>query len=194
MLGIGVGLFVILTMILIILTYSVKMSAIDKNKEALQTVIKQIFTCPNEKMISLYKDMNKEVEDIIANLPADTTVYTIDNKVYREIDSELEHLYAPYISSEWYESFIFRFKTNYYIYSVAEGYECKANRIEITQSSTIPTNYSFAIYLSYGLKEKKKEIELKGSAQFAKEEGKLSYIQFFIDRDFQTDFMSTYKE
>ena len=179
-LGICLGFIIILSTIFIVFALSEKKKSKDKNEKSIQTVVAQIFTCPNKEMIKLYSDMEEVVAEEKNLLPPETKIYSPSEESYSEINKKIEEMYAPYILNRWYESFVKQFEMKYVVYSITNEYETKVDHIKITQSDTIPTNYSFTIYLHCGpIAGEKKDIEIKGSAQFTEENGKISYIKFF---------------
>lgn len=184
LLGIGLGVILILATIFMLIILSGKFKSGDEYEETIQAVVEQIFTCPDEKMIELYNDMHDDSSNKSDILPPGKIV-EFDAT---EIEKKLEEMYAPYITDEWYDSFVDHFETELIGYSIAVGYEIKIDHIEFTQSKTIPTNYSFTIYLNYGQTDGvKKDIEIEGSAQISEKDGKVSYIRFFIDKDFELE-------
>lgn len=188
LLGIGLGLIFILTTILLVIILSGKFKSKDENEKIIQAVIEQIVTCPDKKMIELYKDMYNN-PNIALNKSDSPPPGTVVKFASTEIDKKLEEMYSPYISDEWFDSFVKHFAIQYHIFSTAVGYETKVEHIEFTQSEAIPTNYSFTIYLNYGKTNgKKNDIEIEGSAQISEKDGKVSYIQLFTGRDFLMEF------
>ncbi|MGB4659680.1 MAG: hypothetical protein WBI07_10890 [Mobilitalea sp.] len=187
--GLGIVLIVAATVTFIILWGKFKERDRERERveyeETIQTVAEKIMTCPDEKMMELYDSMYAQ---------AANSTYTLDQGKVVEyeatpIEKKLLEMYGPYISEDWYESFVIHFETEFMMYSTATGYESKIDHIEFEQSKTTPTNFSFTIYLSYGqIKGEKKDIEIKGSAQMAEEDGKIAYIQFLTDRDFMLEF------
>lgn len=183
-LGIGLGLIFILVALFLVILQSGKIKTGDKNEETIQAVVEQIFTCPDEEMIDLYNDM----QDTAINKSDSLTPGALVEFDSTEIEKKLKDMYAQYISEEWYDSFVEHFFTEFMIYSTAVGYETKVDQVVFTQSETIPTNYSFTIYLNYGQTDgEKKKHEIEGSAQISEKDGKVSYIQFFADRDFKLE-------
>ena len=178
--GICVGLIIILAIIIIAFPLLEKMKSKNKNEKAIQAVVEQIFTCPNEELIKLYSDMSEAVDDKIDSLSPDIKIYSLTDEDFSKIENKLEEMYAPYILSSWYESFMKHMQMNFVIYSISKDYEIEVDHIEITQNETISTNYSFTIDIHYGLIDgEKKDIEIKGSAQFTDVNGKISYIKIF---------------
>lgn len=152
--------------------YTEKIRKNNKNKEMIRNVVEKIFTCPDEEMIKLYHNM---IQKSLAS--SDSDVVSLKSK---ELDKKMDELYSTYFSEEYFETFRQEYYINYNIYSTAEGYQIKVKRIEVTQSKSIPTNYSFTVFLNYGLKgEAAKDLSIDGSAQISKNDGKISYIRFF---------------
>ena len=174
----GIGSFFLVIVVCLILSFA-KRAETDKNEEAIRIVTTQIFTCPDEEMLSLFKNMISAMENRISASP-EPGYGALESS---SIDEKIKELYGPYISDEWYESFLQHFYSNFFSYSIADEYETKVNNIKITQSKEIPSNYEFLLSLNHGLKNGSKEnIEMKGSAQFTGEEGKITYLRFF-DKD-----------
>lgn len=188
--GIGLGIILVAAIIIfIILLGKFKERSRERDsaeyEETIQTVVQKVFTCPDEKMRELYNNMYEEAANK-ADTATESKVVGFDST---EIEKTLKEMYGPYISDDWYDSFVEHYETKLMIYSIASGYESKIDHIEFEQSKTTPTNYSFTIYLNYGQTEgEKKDIEIKGSAQIAEKDGKLSYIQFLEDREFMLEF------
>ncbi|HWT26407.1 MAG TPA: hypothetical protein VN131_00575 [Mobilitalea sp.] len=181
-------LFIGLFFLIIIIFFTIKMlkekSTLNKNKETIRIVNEQIFTCPNNDIISLYNDMLNTTENKAQSTPG---LGVVDST---ELDKKLYEMYSNYISSEWFESFRTKYYSKFYVYSIASEYEMKVHTIDIVQSKKIPTNYSFTIYLTYGPKDGvKKDTEVEGSAQLTNE-GKISFITFF-DKNLYKEFRSS---
>lgn len=167
-----------------------------KNEKAIRVVVTQLFTCPNEELIQLYSDMNKELDAYLLerqNDPehANEGVYVPDENdisSFSKIKNKLMEMYTPYFTDKGYETFYDKLIfNNYVVYSTALGYNTEVVLVEITQSETISSNYSFTVSLRYGPTDgDKKDIEIDGSAQVTEDVGKLSYIQFF-DRDLRME-------
>lgn len=181
-LGISLSILCVALIIMLVVLISGDRKSDNKNEEAIKTVIENIYTCPNDELIKLYTELHN---NMLTNpqLQVDIVGY------HREINDKIEDMYKEYISSNWYDSFFMRFTTTYYVYSTASDYNITVDHIDITQSDTIPMNYSFTIYLDYGkVGDEKNRLEIEGSAQFSEEEGKISYLQLF-DRDFRLELM-----
>ena len=180
LLEIGLGAIVIIVAIAMIFIYSEKNKPMDKNIEAIKKVVGQIFTGPDQEMVQLFQEYLQKL-DMSVREPSTTNVSSEDADPYSKIDEKLNTMYAPYMTKEFYEgSFARNYWSSYYVYSTTKGYELKVNNINITQSEKEPRNYSFVIDLNYGpIDSDKKNIIIDGSAQFAQEEGKISYLQIF---------------
>lgn len=175
--------------ILFIIFSSLKSNS--KNEDTIQAVARQVFTCPNEELILLYSNWNKEIDEYMLekendpNSP-DTGTYSIDviaPNSFSKLENKVHEIYSPYFTDRGYELFYKHFMNNHNTYSATPGYQIEVLKVDITQSETIPSNYSFTVFLRYGtIGGEKKDIKVDGSAQVTEEEGKLSYIQFF-DRD-----------
>lgn len=186
-LRIGIALISIFIVILLVVIFSKKTKSKVENEEVIQHVVEQIFTCPDNEMVELFRDMDTAIHDITPSLSS-KSLLELDNSIFSNIDKKLEEIYASYISDKWFSSFVNHFYMKYYIYSTAIGYETMVDHIVITQSETIPTNYSFTIYLNYGPTDGyKKDIEIEGSAQILQDDEKISYIQFFADKSFMLE-------
>ncbi len=173
---IGIVITVVLVTIVLAVQFSMKENASDANEEAIKAVVNNIFSSPNDEMISLYNDMlDKADQEVLSSAPGQAVSF--DSTM---LDKKLDETYSGYIAKDWYESFVNKFYTEFITYSIAGKYDIDVNSIDITQDSRNPINYSFTVYLSYGpVDGSKEDIKIKGSAQFAKEEGKLSFIRFF---------------
>lgn len=169
----GIGLVILIIVIFFIFYFIKKANESAKNEEAIRVVTEQIFTCPNEEMIKLYIDMQNV---------ADKTELGVHELNTKEIENKIYEMYAPYISDDWYESFVEKFFAYYLYYSVASEYETKVNKVAIIQHDKKSDNYSFVVSLNYGpIDGVKEDIEIEGRAQFAKEAGKITYIKYSDD-------------
>ncbi len=147
----------------------------DKNEEALKVVLEQMYNCPDNELIELSNQITQA--DGIEIAPG---LYSLENTDYFK---KILELYQPYFSEKGLESFLNRAYPSVY-HSDAEdnGYITKVEKIEVTRNKKIKTNYAFTVYLNYVPKEgDSQDIEINGSAQFAEEEGKITFIQFFDD-------------
>ena len=172
----GIVIIVVLAAVALVVQVSMKENARDANNEAIRAVVNNIFSSPNDEMISLYNDMlHKAEQEAASSVPGRTVGFDST-----ELDKKLEETYAGYIAKDWYEAFVNHFYSGLITYSIAGKYDIEVNKIDIAQDRSDPMNYSFTVYLSYGpVGGSKEDTEIKGSAQFAKEEGKLSFIRFF---------------
>ncbi|MDD2494751.1 MAG: hypothetical protein PHE29_06115 [Tissierellia bacterium] len=151
------------------------LSQSDNNVEAIQTVLKNAFTCPNEEIIYLLEKMklDEEVSIIGENVEKhNVSKDTLLDKKFREI-------YGDYFTKNWYNSFV----NNYALpnsYIIARyGYDIEVDEVEVKKNDNDPIGYSFVVFLNYG-KNKYDRIngEITGSAQCS-EEGKISFMRFY---------------
>lgn len=128
----------------------------NKNRKALKTVATKIFTCPNKELVDIFAGSSLTLEKDIRNY------------------------FEPYFTDNGLNKFIIGFTLGTKVYSTASGYRIKVDKVEISRSKEIKTNYSFKVHLSHGEEGSTMETAvIGGSAQFYEEQGKLSYIQFF---------------
>lgn len=181
LLELGLGALVIVVAIAMLFIYSDKRKPMDKNEEAIRIVVEQLFSGPDQEMVQMFQKFVQDLEEVTPKQL--NTGISSDTNLYSDIDEKLAIMYAPYMTEEYYKGgFSRNYWSYYYVYSTATGYERKVNDIEITRSENDPINYSFIIHLNYGPQDgDKKEIKIEGSAQFAQEEGKISYLQIFDD-------------
>jgi len=183
LLEIVLGIIVVVVAIVMIFIYSEKNKPKDKNKEAIINVVEHLFTGPDIEMVQLFQEFNQALEEMVSKKPVNT-MFSPDDSLYNNIDEKLIKMYAPYMTEEYYNGAFARdYWSYYFVYSTTEEYEIKVDAIDITQSDKEPMNYTFTIYLNYGPKDgDKKDITIEGSAQFASEEGKMTYLQIFNDK------------
>ena len=154
----------------------------DKNnRKTIQAVVTQLLTCPNEELIGLYKDMYYKTTEASEKrtdlLTSPENILFLDSS---KIEEALGDNFMPYFTNRGYASFERWFLINDHVYSTALGYSIIVNKIEIIRSEEMETNYSFIAYLTYGLTGSIVEnIEIKGSAQFYEQVGRLSYLKLF---------------
>ena len=178
--GISLSLAIILVTVLFLMLFPGNGKSLNRNEEAIKTVLEQIFTCPNQEMIEVYNNMFSRIQ-----------TSPLEENINNEIDKKLYEIYQPYISSKWYESFVMYFYSYLYVYSTTDGYEIAVDHIDIKRSDTIPTNYSFMVYLNYSKEGgEKNHTKIEGSAQFLEEKGKISYLQLF-DKNLKLELMSS---
>ena len=178
--GISLSLAIILVTVLFLMLFPGNGKSLNRNEEAIKTVLEQIFTCPNQEMIEVYNNMFSRIQ-----------TSPLEENINNEIDKKLYEIYQPYISSKWYESFVMYFYSYLYVYSTTDGYEIAVAHIDIKRSDTIPTNYSFMVYLNYSKEGGEKyHTKSEGSAQFLEEKGKISYLQLF-DKNLKLELMSS---
>lgn len=148
----------------------------DKKEDLIQSVVMQVFSCPNEELIKLMNDMNEEIE--ISNTNKKSTSLE-DFEFFKKLDS----IYSPYFTDKCYEDFLNkRIPYKYHIETDSLGYKMNVTDIEIKQSKNTPTNFDFSINLSYGPEDGEKiKTSINGSAQFADGNDKISFIRFFDD-------------
>lgn len=155
------------------------------NRKTIQTVVTQLLSCPNEELIGLYEDMYCETSEALEKhfdpLTGPDNLSVLDSS---KIEEALEDNFKPYFTDRGYASFERWFLINDYAYSTALDYSIIVNKVEILRSEEIATNYSFTAYLTYGLTGSIGEnIEIKGSAQFYEQVGRLSYLKLIdVDR------------
>lgn len=145
------------------------------NRKALEAVVKQVFTCPNTELTGLYADM---YEEAISNVSASDEQFIEFSSL--RIEDYLKEYYSPYFTDIGYSNFKQSFLISSNIYSTALGYLTTVDKVEISRSSAIKTNYSFRVYLRHGEEDGYMGTTVvEGNAQFYEEQGKLSYINFF---------------
>jgi hypothetical protein len=142
------------------------------NKEVIETVVTQLFTCPNNELTELYRNMYRQMTEATTKSEEERKKEPNYSSL---IEDELKKVYGPYFTEQGYEEFKMRFIINHYVYSTAVNYTVTVDRITIKRSESIPTNYSFEADIQYGPKGgSMTDIQIEGSAQFYE----LSYIQF----------------
>jgi hypothetical protein len=147
-----------------------------KNKEVIEAVVTQIFTCPNEELINLYQKMYQQMAKIATKSEEEPKTEPNYSSL---IEDKLKEVYGPYFTDRAYTKFKMKYIINYYVYATAMDYNVTLDRVKIVRSETIPSNYSFIVSVKYGPEGSSlKEMEIEGSAQLYEEPGKLSYIQF----------------
>ena len=173
-----VGLFLLITATFFTIKILKEKNTLNESKDTLRFVTEQIFTCPNKDIIKLYNEMINTALDESQS----TSKLGIVEYDTTKLDKKLYETYSNYISNKWYEAFRTEYYTKLFAYSIASEYDIKVRSIDIVQSKKVPTNYSFTLYLTYGLIEgDKKDTKVEGSAQLTNER-KISYITFF-DKD-----------
>lgn len=180
--SISLSILSVALIILLVILISGDRKPASKNEEAIKTVVENIYTSPNDELLKLQAELENK---LLTNPPSQVDILDY----YKDINDKIGEIYKEHISSDWYDSFLMRFANSYYIYAIASDFNITVDHIDITQSDTMPTNYSFIVYLDYSkVGEEKARLEIEGSAQFTEEEGKISYLQLF-DRDFRLELM-----
>lgn len=159
-----------------------------KRHDVMRTVVSKLLTGPNQELITLYDEM---FQQIVSGPDQQQGTSTQDSGIYipdsSKLENKLREMYQPYFTEESYEKFEMQFLNEFHTYSTTNGYQVIVHDIDITQSETIPTNYSFMADMRYGIEgEVLKPIEVTGSIQMDHEEGKLTYIQFLNQDLFKT--------
>lgn len=144
------------------------------NEQAIETVVQNIFTCPNEDLDTIYDEMLEQMANA-ATLPKGT------KSALETYDQKLEEIYSPYFTEKGYEAFyrrmIYTRELSYHSFAKDAGYEIEVEEVEIKRSKSIPSNYSFTAHVYYGkIGAQKEKLEIEGSAQIYEQRGKLSFI------------------
>jgi hypothetical protein len=144
------------------------------NRKALETVVLQMFTCPNKELTNLYVKMYEQA--VPKNPSSEDWLINLDTS---GIEEYLREYYGPYFTDSGYALFEQRFMINNHVYNTAMGYRITVDNIEISRSNDIKSNYSFKAYLSHGEEGGLMESTVvEGNAQFFEKHGMLSYFNF----------------
>lgn len=152
-----------------------------KRHEVIRTVVTQLLTGPNQELITLYDEMFEQTrlksdQNQQGESSQDSRIYSPDSS---KLQNKIRNLYQPYFTDGSYEKFESKFLIEFYIFSTTSGHQLIVKDLDIKQSETNPTNYSFTAKVQHGKEGSEMEdIEVTGSVQMDHEENKLTYIQF----------------
>jgi hypothetical protein len=142
----------------------------DKNKVAIQTILKHEFTAPDKEFMSIFNDLINQQRNNPGTLPDDT-----------ELTNYLEKLYGPHFTEFGYDSHIMIYPLNFQAAADNSGYQITVDKIDVEQSEDRPRDYDFTVHVTY---EKdgsdKKKAEITGLA-ICPEEGKIGKIRYNRD-------------
>lgn len=132
----------------------------DKNKEAVQAVLKSEFTVPNEEYVLIVKNIDKKMTEIGSSMPQTNEVNGVEESgvsdEWRAYEDLVKKTYEPYFMDYIYDSLIAKGTAFYYHYGYIGfdeniRYEMKVSDIQVTKSENknTPKHYDFTAQVEY---------------------------------------------
>ncbi|GEM_PF-2694011 len=138
------------------------------NGETLKTVIKGLFTGPDQKLIQFF-------ENDATIVGQGTSKNSVSQK--SEGDSVISEKFGDYFTEETLSNFLSNYLSPYQMTLNHIDAKMEANDVKITKTSS---GYDFSTTVKYTKSTESKNVEIKGDAQFLKD-GKI--VSFRINTD-----------
>ena len=171
------------TVLIIILFVSIpfvykQMNMHTKNKNSIHSVIKTMFTCPNNQIIEQLEQFSDN-----PNLIGDEILLT-DDKIIQDFNNLLDELYATYFTQDGFMRFkAKRCAIQFHEQCYYNNYQLMVKNIKITPEKKVNNSYSVAIIL-LGNRDGNDQEEINISMQVRCDDiGKMGYINIFSNSE-----------
>lgn len=146
---------------------------VDKNEQAIRTVIEKEFTGPDEKYIELW-DVMEEVQ--VSDEYIEDYEAFLESPEYQDLMNYMKETYASYFTENGYETFK---NTAAFMYAgIVHDYELNLSPIEIVQNEQEPTLYNITFQVeSTDENGDANQFDFEGKA-IVPEEGKIGKIEY----------------
>ncbi|TDL34224.1 hypothetical protein E2R51_00465 [Jeotgalibacillus sp. S-D1] len=132
----------------------------DKNKEAVEAVLKTELNVPNEEYVEVVKNIDKKMTDIGSGSPeANEVVDGVPSGVSDEwlaYEDLVKEMYGPYFTEDAFENLIpqalaFRYHYGYLGFDEDVQYKMNVSDIQVTKSENenSPNHYAFTSQVEY---------------------------------------------
>ncbi|MGH2317935.1 hypothetical protein ACRC6Q_09195 [Planococcus sp. SE5232] len=147
--------------------------SVDKNEQAIRTVIEKEFNGPDEKYNELWDAMG---EAQVSEKYVDDYDAFLESREYQDLMSYMEETYASYFTENGYETFK---NTSAFMYSGFDhDYNLTPSAIEIVQNENEATLYDITFQVAYTDEDgESSQFNFEGEA-ITPEEGKIGKIEY----------------
>lgn len=130
-----------------------------------------MLNAPNADLIEARDEMLEGFADNTQTVPIEMT----------QFNKKLEEMFADYFTEEAFQK---KLKTSafteYHSFCEGKQHTIEVDSIDIEKNKKFKRNYDFIVHVRYGpLNGEKTPLDIKGSAQFGEEKGKISFLQIF---------------
>lgn len=121
----------------------------DKNKEAVEAVLKTELTVPDEEYMEVVQNLDKKMTELGSGSPNGTDEWV----AYEDL---VQDRYGPYFTKDAFDNLIpeardFRYHYGYLVYAEEVQYEMSVSDIQVTKSENenSPKHYGFTAQVDY---------------------------------------------